>query len=436
MMKKKITKRAIVVITVLLIGAMALLSGCQAASAANGAGEAASKSTQTEVLEAGASVSAIDASEVFTDRDMEQEPDLTDAVYETLSDGQTLTITEEGVYVISGSASEAQIVVEAEDTAKVQIVLDGVEINNTDSPCIYVKSADKVFVTTTEGSENELTVTGAFTADGDTNTDGVIFSKDDLVINGTGTLTIESSDHGIVSKDDLKITGGTITITSAGDGVQSNDSIAVADGSITLDITAKEGLESTQVLIFGGKIHIQASDDGINGTQKNDTDTPLIQINGGEITISMGQGDTDALDVNGDLIINGGTVDISAQSPFDYDGNGQLNGGTVTVNGQQVSELTNQMMGGMGGMQGGPQGDQNFSKGAPGQSGSTGGEDFMTPPGSGNESTDGNTMQRPGKGGKGQGGQPPRRPEDGQGSGGQPGQSSGQTTQTDDGSWS
>ena len=75
----------------------------------------------------------------------------------------------------------------------------------------------------------------------------------------------------------------------------------------------------------------------------------------------MGQGDTDALDSNGDLFINGGTVDITAQFPFDYDGQGQLNGGTVTVNGEQVSELTNQMMGGMGGMGGGmgggPMGD-------------------------------------------------------------------------------
>ena len=72
----------------------------------------------------------------------------------------------------------------------------------------------------------------------------------------------------------------------------------------------------------------------------------------------MGPGDTDAIDSNGDLTINGGTIDITAQSPFDFDGTGALNGGTITVNGEQVTELTNQMMGGPGGapMQGGPGG--------------------------------------------------------------------------------
>ena len=94
----------------------------------------------------------------------------------------------------------ASIIVNAGDEDKVQIVLDGVSITNESTPCIYVKSADKVFVTTTD-SENTLTVTGSFTADGDTNTDAVIFSKDDLVLNGVGTLTISSTDNGIAGKD-------------------------------------------------------------------------------------------------------------------------------------------------------------------------------------------------------------------------------------------
>ena len=62
------------------------------------------------------------------------------------------------------------------------------------------------------------------------------------------------------------------------------------------------------------------------------------------------------------LYINGGTINITAQSPFDYDGQGQLNGGTVTVNGSKVTELTNQMMGGgMGGGRGGMTGDPNMN---------------------------------------------------------------------------
>lgn len=95
----------------------------------------------------------------------------------------------------------------------------------------------------------------------------------------------------------------------------------------------------------------------------------LVEINGGTLNITMGQGDTDAIDSNGYIKINGGTITISAQSPFDYELGGELNGGTVTVNGQQVTQITGSMMGGggMGGQQpgamGGPQGNMGGSRG-------------------------------------------------------------------------
>ena len=359
---------------------------------------------------------AIDASEIFTDRDLRQTADLTDAKYYELADGQDIEITEEGVYVLSGTASNVTVTVDASDDAKVQIVLDGANITNESEPAIYVKNADKVFVTTTD-SENSLTVTGEFTADGDTNTDAVIFSKDDLVLNGVGTLNIESTGNGVTSKDDLKITGGTINITSAEDALEANDSIAACDGNITIntqkdgfhaendendtvgyiyiaggsynitavddgiqgttivqidggtfDISAAEGIEGTYVQINDGNINIESNDDGINGSQKSSSVSVAVEINGGEINVNMAQGDTDGIDSNGALTITGGTVNITGQSPFDVDGTITFSGGTVTENGQEVSEITNQMMGGgmMGGfggprgqMGGMPEGDQN-----------------------------------------------------------------------------
>ena len=82
-----------------------------------------------------------------------------------------------------------------------------------------------------------------------------------------------------------------------------------------------------------------------------------MEISGGTVTITMGPGDTDGVDSNGNILISGGTVSVSGQSSFDYDGSATLTGGTVTVNGQQVSSLPNQMMGGgMGGFGGGPGG--------------------------------------------------------------------------------
>jgi hypothetical protein len=71
----------------------------------------------------------------------------------------------------------------------------------------------------------------------------------------------------------------------------------------------------------------------------------------------MGAGDTDGVDSNGDIRINGGTISITGQSTFDYDGNAEYNGGTIIENGRDTNVISNQMMDGHGGMGGmGPQG--------------------------------------------------------------------------------
>ena len=337
-------------------------------------------------------------SELFSQRDLEQSPDLREAECFTLQDGTDITLNTEGVYVLEGSAKNVTIYVEAGDEDKIQLVLSGLQVENDSVPVIYVKNADKVFLTTVEGSENSLAVTGAFTADGSTNTDAVIFSRDDLVLNGLGALTVNSTDNGISCKDALNITGGTITVTARGHGLEANDLIAVADGTLritanqdglhaenkdddregqifiyggeltvsavddglhgvsivrieggSLNITAAEGIEGTWVQLNGGAVVIQAWDDGINGGRKSASYAVCVEINGGTLEIAMGRGDTDAIDSNGDLKITGGVINITAQSPFDYDGALTHTGGTITVNGVQCSEITNPFAGGPGG---------------------------------------------------------------------------------------
>ena len=411
----------------------------------------------------GEATQLLDTADMFTERDLEQEADLTDATNITLSDGEDVNITSEGVYVISGTASEVSIIVEVADTEKVQIVLDDVNITNTDSPAIYVKSADKVFVTTTD-SDNTLKVTGTFTADGTTNTDAVIFSKDDLVLNGKGSLTISSTANGISCKDDLKITGGTYDITSSEDAIEANDSIRISDGTFkinsskdaihsensdddtvgfvyisggsfdieagddgiqattvlmidggTIDITAVEGMEGTFIQINDGIINVSASDDGINASTKSSAYDVCIEVNGGDITVEMGSGDTDGFDSNGDIIINGGTISVTGNSAFDWDGEAQLNGGTVTFNGEEVTELTNQFGGGMGGFGGGP-GGQNGQNGQ----GGFGGDQNGAPSGQAPDGTDGQMPQMPdGQAPDGSNGQMPTPPDGGNGGNGQ-----------------
>ncbi len=409
-MKKKILAGSL---AVLILTAAVLFTGCgtvvsshtSAAAAPAATAQTGSAVTPAAVTAPAATPSAVSAEteDLFTDRDLSQTPDLSEAAAVTVADGDTVTLTEAGVYVLSGSAKEAQVVVDAGDEDKVQLVLDGLSIVNADKPCILVENADKVFLTSAEGRENSLTVSGVFSGD----EDAVIFSRDDLVLNGLGTVTVISSRDGIRTNDDLKLTGGAWNISASDTALKAHDSICAYDGVYVLEagsdglhaednddsagsivieggsftiragddgvhattsltvnggnltVSAAEGMEATQVIINSGVIGISASDDGINAGRKSKALSVKIEINGGELAIVMGAGDTDGIDSNGDLIITGGTIDVTGQSPFDYDGSCTYTGGTLIVNGQETDTVTNQMMGGgFGGQPGGMHGGQ------------------------------------------------------------------------------
>ena len=360
---------------------------------------------------------SFDPDSAFSKRDLEQTADLTDAARLTVADGQIIDITTAGTYLIAGTAGNCTIRVDLDDpNGKVQLVLDGVSITNSDFPTIYVVEADKCFITTTQ-TVNTLAVTGAFRADGETNTDAVIYSRDDVTFNGEGTLSIKSTKgNGISCKDDLTVTGGTYILDTALDSLEANDSIAISGGIFTitsqkdglhsendedntlgyiyiaggaftinaksdgiqgttfvriddgtLQIKGSEGIEATCVEINGGEIDIYGSDDGINASRKSSTyGTPTITVNGGHLKVEVGAGDTDALDANGDIIVNGGTIEVTqnGMSSFDYDGKAEFNGGTIYINGTQVDSIPQSMFGPGGG--GFPGGGGNGNGGFPG----------------------------------------------------------------------
>ena len=380
------------------------------------------------IFAAGASA---ESSELFSARDLSASYDeevfsitlsgntaSTDSDHVTVSGG-TVTVNGPGTYLVSGTLANGGIVVNADKQDKVPLVLNDVSISSDTGAAIYVAQADKVFVTLAEGTSSTLTNGGRFAQDADGEIDAVIYAKDDLTLNGSGSLTISSpAGHGIVGKDDVTVTGGSYAITSADSAMTANDTLAVAGGSFqittnkdglhsensdddtlgaiyimggsfairaaddavhaesllqidggSLDITAAEGLEATYIHINDGQINISATDDGLNAARKSSAYTPTVEISGGTLTVTMGPGDTDGIDSNGNLIITGGTVNVTAASAFDYDGTASFTGGTVIINGQQVDTLPNQMMGGRGGMmggRGGMMGDPDAMTGGPG----------------------------------------------------------------------
>ena len=279
----------------------------------------------------------------FTDREKSGSYKVSEAVKITLNkttatvsgsgakaDGSTITITEEGVYIVSGTLEDGQIIVDASDSDKVQIVLDGVNINCETNAAIYVREADKVFITLAENSSNTLGGGNEYTQIDDNTVDGVIFSKSDLVCNGTGSLTIEADyKHGIVSKDDLVITGGTYKITAADNGITAKDQLKILDGSFDIDaansaVKAKnaDNAELGNIYIAGGIFTIEAEQDGFHATGS-------IVVDDGTITVNSGD---DGFHAELDTIIRGGTILVEKSNEGLEGKRVVVNGGDITIN--------------------------------------------------------------------------------------------------------
>lgn len=279
---------------------MTAVAGCTGAKSSTGNVVSSETETNAEETSAQSEAGSFSSADMFTERDLAGTYEESGAVYVTLSgdgitgetdgvaiNGQTVTITAEGTYIFSGTLSEGQIVVDA-DKAKVQIVFDNVDITCASSAAVYVKNAEKVFVTLAEGSQNTLRNTDEYVAIDDNNIDAVIFAKSDLTLNGTGSLTIVSAEgHGIVSKDDLKITGGTYDITAAGHALSGKDSVRIADGTFILT----------------------AEKDGIHAENADDEEKGYIYIADGDFTITS---DGDGMDASNIVQIEDGTFDITA----------------------------------------------------------------------------------------------------------------------------
>lgn len=194
------------------------------------------------------------------------------------------------------------IVVDAEDTDKIRLILNGVKITNKTSAAVYVVEADKVFITTASGTENTFENTGEYIAIDENNIDAVIFSKSDLTLNGSGTLSITAqAGHGIVSKDDLVITGGTYDITSASHGLSGKDSIRISNGDFTIT-SNKDGLHAENnddpekgfIYIAGGDFTIKSNGDSISAAA-------YLQIENGNFTITTGEGSAGAAMVSDNM---------------------------------------------------------------------------------------------------------------------------------------
>lgn len=203
-----------------------------------------------------------------------------------------LNITAEGTYILSGSF-DGRIIVDSKKS-DIRLVLDGANVKSVGGPALYVRKASKVTLTLEEGSENSFSDSSDY-SQAEENADAAVFSKADLTINGSGSLSISGNyKHGAVSKDNLAITGGEISVESVSTAVSGKDSVKISDGIIDIN-AGTNGMTSTNseeadkgvVALSGGSISITAGGDGI------DAENSLL-IDGGDIVINTGGGSENA----------------------------------------------------------------------------------------------------------------------------------------------
>ena len=218
-----------------------------------------------------------------------------------------ITITSAGSYIISGTLTDGSIKVNCSEKGTVRLILNGASISSSSTAPVVVEEAKKVLVTLADGTTNTITDKTRQSVD-DEDFSSAVYSKADLVFNGSGTLNVNAGyRNGIKSTDDLKVVSGTFNITSNEDGIIGKDFLGIKDGKFTIK-SGSDGMKSTydtdtskgNIVITGGEFDITASNDGVHCNED-------ILISGGNLTISSGD---DGVHADDNLQVDGGTIDI------------------------------------------------------------------------------------------------------------------------------
>lgn len=316
---------------VLLVGAL-LFTGCGARGDLKET-ESVNTEMKNSDSEKNNESTVINPDEVFSNRDFKTEYEENCAYIELNGTfatcqsnaveikGTIITIKDEGTYVVSGALDNGMIIVDSEDTDKTQIVLNGVSIHNDIFAAIYIKQSDKVFLTLEEGTENILSSGDSFEVIDEEEIDGVIYSKDDLTLNGKGSLSIKSpGGHGIVSKDDLIITGGNYVIDATSHGLSANDMLGIADGNFMIASGEDSVHCDMNIYIENGTFEINAKDDAIHADE-------TLLVSGGKINITNSYEGLEALDIKvsgGDILIVASDDGLNAAGGTDSSGFGGM----------------------------------------------------------------------------------------------------------------
>ena len=347
-----LTRLACGAIALLALSGVLAMEGCAAVSmgAKNSAASeqaAAASASDTEYASFEEVAAAFDESTLdldYSKRDLDASYDASSATVITLSgdsasvqgagaqvsaDGVVISLA--GTYVVSGELTDGQLLVDAGDDDKVQLVLAGATIHNEDGPAICVRNADKCFVILDAGTENSLSDGASYALEDDSDEPyATLFSRCDLTLNGSGTLNVTGTyRHAVCSKDDLVVVSGTYNISAVEDGLRGRDCVKIRDGVFVIE-AGGDGIKSNKddkptkgfVSIDGGTFDIQAGDDAVQGKT-------LVRLAGGSMTVAAND---DAFHSDLEMHLLGSAIEVSAgDDAFHAETKLTVDDGTVNV---------------------------------------------------------------------------------------------------------
>lgn len=358
-------KKLISIICISVLSLSVVLSGCQSKSSSKNNSEASNQTSKLDEDETDTSnISKFEIDPDYTVDELDYDYDEAEVVAITLNgdnisckssdvniDGSTITIQKAGTYLLSGTLTDGNIIVDSDDKENVRLIFNGVEISNSTTTPLFIKNAEKTIVTLVDGTENTLSDGENYILDDESNNEpnGTIFSKDDLVINGLGSLTINANyNHGIQSKNLLKIISGNIDIISNGDSIIGKDGVIVKEAVINIE-SQEDGIKATKVeenkgyiyldnpeitikakkdgiqavtclYVKDGKYNIETGETNENSQSNSDTSTDYsrkgmkagvdITIENGEYTIDS---EDDGIHSNNSITVNAGIVNIASK---------------------------------------------------------------------------------------------------------------------------
>lgn len=358
-------KKLISIICISVLSLSVVLSSCQSKSSSKNNSEVSNQTSTLDEDETDTSnISKFEIDPDYTADELDYDYDEAEVVAITLNgdnisckssdvkiDGSTITIQKAGTYLLSGTLTDGNIIVDSDDKENVRLIFNGVEISNSTTTPLYIKNAEKTIVTLVDGTENTLSDGENYILDDESNNEpnGTIFSKDDLVINGLGSLTINANyNHGIQSKNLLKIISGNIDIISNGDSIIGKDGVIVKEAVINIE-SQEDGIKATKVeenkgyiyldnpeiiikakkdgiqavtclYVKDGKYNIETGETNENSQSNSGTSTDYsrkgmkagvdITIENGEYTIDS---EDDGIHSNNSITVNAGTVNIASK---------------------------------------------------------------------------------------------------------------------------